>query len=191
VIETPAARYTSPETVLPMDSNIPDISDNYQIPSGSGYPSGWWMIAILALLLVFILQYGYFMRNKLALHVVLRPWLEQLCKVAECEIPMRKDVKRIILINREIRSATDNKNILQVNLTLKNIATFVQPFPKIQLTFSDISGNKIAYRRFVPDEYLSKQIDITKGMKPQVPVIAGLQILDPGKNAVTFVFEFF
>ena len=131
------------------------------------------------------------MRNELARHTILRPWLEQLCILASCEIPMRKDIKHIIILNREIRGTADNKKILQVNITLKNIAAHIQPFPKIQLTFSDINGNKIAHRRFTPDEYLASQIDQSKGMKPQVPVIASLQILDPGRNAVTFQFEFF
>ena len=173
------------------DSDNLVLNNGFQLPIYSGYPSAWWILGILTLLLVFILQYSYFMRNELARHTVLRPWLERLCVLALCEIPMRKDLKNIIILNREIRGDTDNKNILQVNITLKNIAPYSQPFPKIQLTFSDINGNRIAYRRFTPDEYLSKELDQRKGMQPQVPVLASLQILDPGRNAVTFEFEFF
>jgi len=191
VTEIHTSREEPPDDALLTDADILKLNDDYQSPMHSGYPSVWWIFAILALLLVFILQYSYFMRNELARHAVLRPWLEQLCILATCEIPMRKDIKKIIILNREIRGATDSKNILQVNITIKNIAPHRQPFPKIQLTFSDINGNIIAYRRFTPDEYLTKQIDQTKGMKPQVPVLASLQILDPGRNAVTFEFEFF
>ena len=179
------------QDVFLADADILELNNDYQLPVYRGYPSAWWILAILALLLVFILQYSYFMRNDLARHAVLRPWLERLCTIAACEIPMRKDTKNIIILNREIRGASDNKNILQVNITLKNIAPYSQPFPKIQLTFSDINGNRIAYRRFTPDEYLSKELDQRKGMQPQVPVLASLQILDPGRNAVTFEFEFF
>jgi Protein of unknown function (DUF3426) len=187
----PAPKGAPPEDRLLADTEIMNFNDNYQLPGGSGYPSAWWIIAILALLLIFVLQYSYFMRNELAQHTVLRPWLERLCILAACDIPMQKDINKIIILNREIHGDTDNKNILQVNITLKNIATYIQPFPKIQLTFSDINGNKIAYRQFSPDEYLSKQLVKTRGMQPQVPVLANLQILDPGRKAVTFEFEFF
>jgi len=186
----PAPSNEPSDDTLLADTEIMKLNDDYQLPSGSRYPSAWWIFAILALLVVFVLQYSYFMRNELAQHSVLRPWLERLCILSACEIPMRKDINKIIILNREIRGDTDNKNILHVNVTLKNIATYIQPYPKIQLTFSDINGNKIAYRQFTPDEYLSKQLVKASGMQPQVPVLANLQILDPGRNAVTFEFEF-
>lgn len=182
---------TPEESTLNLHSTYPEYNKNNQIHPQYSSAFGRWATAISGMLAIFILQYAYFMRNDLARHDVLRPWLEKLCILANCEIPMKKDVSKIILINRDIRSATDNKNILQVNITLKNIAPFAQPFPKVQLSFSDINGNRIAYRRFDPGEYLSKQIDMDKGMLPQVPVIASLQLLDPGEHAITFEFEFY
>lgn len=153
--------------------------------------TGWWAIAILGLLAVFVLQYGYFMREQLARHTVLRPALEKLCALAACEIPMKRDISKIIIVNRDIRNDLDKINILQVNITLQNIASHVQPYPQMQLSFSDLNGKKIAGRRFDPDEYLSRQIDINEGMAPQISVIANLEILDPGEQATTFEFEFF
>jgi len=168
-----------------------ELTQNNQPPSHRLHHTGRWATAIMGLLIVFVLQYGYFMREELARHTVLRPLLERLCILASCEIPMRKDISKIIIVNRDIRSAMDSKHILGVNITLKNIASHVQPYPQMQLNFSDLSGKIIAGRRFDPDEYLSAEMDINEGMMPQIPVIAHLEILDPGAQATTFEFEFF
>jgi len=188
---TPASVDMTPDSVVIAPPGYLELLENNQLHPGRASSSGWWFAAILGILAVFILQYAYFMRDNLAHHIVLRPWLEKLCILTGCEIPMRKDISKIIIINRDIRSASDMNNILQVTITLKNIAPHIQPYPKMQLSFSDINGNKIASRRFNPGEYLSKQTDSNKGMMPQVPVIANLQIIDPGELATTFEFEFF
>jgi hypothetical protein len=181
-----------PESSLIADSDYSEFNETNEIRHRYPSPSGRWIAPILGLLVIFILQYGYFMRNNLARHDALRPWLERLCQLADCNIPMRRDISKIIIVNRDIRSTPNAEDILQVDITLKNIAPYAQPFPKIQLSFSDITGKKIASRRFKPDEYLSEQtIDPGKGMPPQIPVIASLQILDPGEHAITFEFEFF
>jgi len=188
----PIDGFFTPEESSPIiPPGFSELHKNNQAPSQQSLNFSRWATAISGLLVIFILQYAYFMRDDLARHDVLRPWLEKLCSLAACKIPMKKDISKIILVNRDIRSSSDNKKILQVNITLKNIASHVQPFPKMQLGFYDINGNRIAYRLFNPGEYLSKQIDINKGMMPQVPVIASLQILDPGEHAITFEFEFF
>lgn len=187
----PAPDNIAPQYILNTYASYQEFQeDNQSYPNHSSFFNGW-LAAILVLLATFIVQYSYFMRDHLARHDILRPWLEHLCVLASCEIPLRKDIPKIIIINRDIRSDPDIKNILQVNITLKNIAPHIQPFPKMQLGFYDINGSRIAYRRFNPNEYLSKQTDTNKGMAPQVPVIANLKILDPGEHAITFEFEFF
>jgi Protein of unknown function (DUF3426) len=172
-------------------SEIPELRENSQLHAYTSSSFGWWITAILGLLIIFILQSTYFMRDDLARHDILRPVLEKFCGLAACKIPLRKDISKIIIVNREIHNATNTKNILQVNITLKNIASYIQPFPKMQLSFSDINGNRIAYRRFTPEEYLLKKTDVSEGMAPQIPVIANLKILDPGEHAIAFQFEFF
>jgi hypothetical protein len=171
----------------------PDLEKLYaldQTYSQLARPSRWWTVGILGLLVIFILQNAYFLRDDLSRHEVLRPWLEKLCMVAACDIPLRRDLSKVIIVNREVHNIPNKQDILQMHITLKNIAPYVQPFPLIMLTFYDIDGHEIAYRRFRPEEYLSHQIDFEKGMKPQLPVIADLQILDPGETAITYQFKF-
>jgi hypothetical protein len=178
------------ESITPPKPDLEELYALDQAYSKLARPSQWWTVGILGLLLTFILQNAYFLRDDLSRHEILRPWLEKLCMVAGCEIPLLRDVSKVIIVNREVQNIADKQHILQVRATLKNIAPYTQPFPFIMLTFYDIDGHKIAYRRFKPEEYLSQQIDTEKGMKPQIPVIAELQILDPGENAITYQFDF-
>lgn len=185
-----AASNMESESITPPKPDLEELYALDQAYSQLARPSHWWTVGILGLLLTFIMQNAYFLRDDLSRHEVLRPWLEKLCMVATCEIPLRRDVSKVIIVNREVHNMPDKQHILQVQFTLKNIAPYVQPFPLIMLTFYDIDGHEIAYRRFRPDEYLAQQIETGKGMKPQIPVIADLQILDPGEHAITYQFEF-
>ena len=61
----------------------------------------------------------------------------------------------------------------------------------MQLNFSDMNGEKVAMRNFLPKDYLPANINIEKGMESNVPIQLEIEIVDPGKNAVNFEFDFF
>ena len=54
-----------------------------------------------------------------------------------------------------------------------------------------MNGEKVAMRNFQPKDYLPANMNITKGMESNVPIQVELEIVDPGKNAVNFEFDFF
>ena len=45
------------------------------------------------------------------------------------------------------------------------------------------------HSRCDPGEYLDLGVDIKKGMPPRTPVSVTLEIVEPDKSAVSFVFE--
>ena len=149
-----------------------------------------WSAGILALLFLLIAQYGYFMRNSLAGYPPLRPWLEKLCAAAHCTIPPLRDVAKITLLNRDVRSHPTVKGALLITATLVNRAAFTQPFPILQISFSDLAGKVIALRRFRPAEYLGKDADLQHGMPPGKRIHIVMAVVDPGRQAVTFRFDF-
>lgn len=57
----------------------------------------------------------------------LRPSLEAMCGVLDCEIPLRRDLNRLSLVNRDLRSHPSAANALLVKATLINNA----PFPSL------------------------------------------------------------
>lgn len=82
-----------------------------------------------------------------------------------------------------------------VNVTMKNNAAFAQPYPVMQIDFSDIRGNSVAARRFWPEEYLAtaNQLHNTEHpplLPPNTSANITLEIQDPGKQAMTYEFNF-
>ena len=148
-----------------------------------------WSAVNLTLIFILATQFIYFNRD-LAQYAEWRPTLEEICQYAGCEIPQQRDITKITLINRELRSHPAVANALLVTATLVNNATFRQPYPMLLLSLSDVSGRTVAIRRFQPAEYMSRVVGIESGMLPGMPVGVSLELADPGKAAVGFEFSF-
>lgn len=148
-----------------------------------------WVIGCLVLMLTLVLQVVYHSRNELAKDPGLRPWLVQMCQLADCSLTQPYDIKQIDIIGREVRSHPTARKALIASTTLINNADFVQPFPLLTVIFSDINGKKIAQRRFTPREYLHNSVDLAAGMMPDTPVRVELELVDPGKAAVNYEFH--
>jgi len=150
-----------------------------------------WGLGSLMMMLVFLGQTIYFKHNELGQISQLRPWVESFCKHASCELSMQTDIGQIELLGQDIRSHPKSKKALLVSATIINNAAFTQPYPGLQLNFSDINGEKVAMRNFKPKDYLTSNMKIGKGMESNVPIQLELEIVDPGKSAVNFEFDFF
>lgn len=155
------------------------------------FGNAFWNTGVAVLLMIFILQYSYSMRDDLARYPELRPLVQKLCEVAQCDVPMQQNVDLIKLTHRDITIHPRVKGALLINAVFVNNAKFTQPFPLMQITLSDINGRVIAKRRFQPVEYLDADVNIRRGMTSTNPVQIVLEIADPGKDAVNFEFNFF
>jgi hypothetical protein len=60
----------------------------------------------------------------------------------------------------------------------------------IRLSFHSLEGETIAERSFSPSLYLDKNTNINKGMAAGEKVRLSLDIVDPGPEAVNFLFDF-
>ena len=155
---------------------------------------GWlattaWAVTNIALIVVLLGQYAYFNRNDLSQYPELRPWLTQFCAVMPCNTPLQRDVSHINLTNRIVQSHPSRPNALLIDATLVNSADFPQPYPLLEIRFSDLGNQLVAGRRFRPSEYLPAGTSLQAGMPPHQPVHITLEIVDPGKDAVSFQFE--
>ena len=147
-----------------------------------------WSVVILALLATLVLQYTYHNRDRLAERTALRPWVETLCDVAGCTLAPRRDLNAIDLVDRQVQSHPRYKGALLISATLVNRADFTQPYPVVEVVLEDLSGRKIASRRFKPNEYLVENPG--KGFRPGAEAHLLLEVADPGQNAVSFKFNF-
>lgn len=197
----PSPAAMSHETATPLsaqpDSALPDLGIIAAEPRRIGSTEaaeGWlkttvWAVTNIALIVVLLGQYAYFNRNDLSQYPALRPWLTRFCAVVSCNTPLQRDVSRINLANRIVQSHPSQPNALLIDATLVNEADFPQPYPLLEIRFSDLNNQLVAGRRFRPSEYLPADTSLQTGMPPHQPVHITLEIVDPGKEAVSFQFE--
>jgi predicted Zn finger-like uncharacterized protein len=148
-----------------------------------------WAIGSIALMLIFLVQAIYFARDDLARDPKLRPWLETACAYAGCDISRPAETAKIEILGWDVRSHPVAAKALVASTTLINNARFAQPYPLLELRFSDINGTPLAQRRFKPREYLPAGTDFQAGMGPGIPVQVELELMDPGSAAVNFEFH--
>ena len=152
--------------------------------------TSWGAIAAALLLTVLLLgQYVWAERYRLSGVPGLRPYLDTACAVLGCDLPLRHETAKLEIVEREIRNHPNVSDALLVNATFINHADFAQSYPVFEVAFSDVSGTPVAIRRFLPDEYL-KDVDPAQGMAPGQQMRVMLEIVDPGKRAVSFQFDF-
>ena len=88
-----------------------------------------------------------------------------------------------------MQSAGPGTGELVVRVLLTNDAEFAQPFPVLQLSFSDLDGLPLAGHRFQPREYLAGDAQGLELMPVGTPVQLELRIPDPGANAVNYQLD--
>ena len=143
-------------------------------------------------LLVLLLgaQWVYFNRDALAARDVWRPSMERFCEVLMCELPMRVELADFGIVERDVRKHPTVEEALLINVAFENRATFNQPYPLFEVSFTDSTGAPVAMRRFTPAEYLGDMVDPAAGMSPHAPAQVVLEVIDPGEQAVSFQFGF-
>ena len=119
-----------------------------------------------------------------------RPWLNKVCAVVGCQVPLQTDLSQIKSTNLVVQTHPDFKGALLVEAILYNRAPFSQPFPILELNFTDVNGWPLANRRFKPAEYLGDDPERAAGMPPQTPIHISMEVLDPGENAVSYTLSF-
>ena len=100
------------------------------------------------------------------------------------------NLKAIRSIDLVVRSHPNNKEALQVDAVIVNEANHPQPFPNLELTFTDINDKLVANRTFSPSEYLGGELAGSDEMPPAQPIRIRLDILDPGERAVSYRLTF-
>ncbi len=167
---------------------------SYTSDSGGFISNLLWGIGSLLLIATLALEYAWFNRDQLNQIPQLQAWTEKLCQRIECrDIAMRNPAK-IELISRNVYSHPNEKNALMVDITMKNLASFAQPYPVMQIKFSDVRGGNVAARRFLPNEYLPAEILQAETTPPLFEADTNMsftmEIQDPGKQAMTYEFDF-
>jgi len=175
---------------------VPDnFRDSYSSQTPSLVSTVLWSIGILLLTATLTIEYAWFNRDQLSKVPELQAAINALCQQVECKNFSIRDPANIELISRNVFSHPSEKGALMVNITMKNNAAFAQPYPVMQIDFSDIRGNSVAARRFWPKEYLANEPQLSNNeqaylLQANTSASITLEIQDPGKQAMTYEFNF-
>lgn len=160
---------------------LPALASRAAVPA-QPVPSRSGLVRVVAtgLLLsaLLVLPYAYLMREELGRYPQLRPWMDALCGVAGCELPLLRDVARIHILYKDVAGPATSSANLHLRATIVNDTGFRQPYPQIRFRFMDPVGAAQASRWFAPDDYLTEQqkSELAAGMPPQEPVAVRLQL---------------
>jgi predicted Zn finger-like uncharacterized protein len=145
-----------------------------------------WTFLCLIALVMFAAQYTYFNFESLAIQPTVRPYFEQACVQFGCRLPDIPDPSKLKVDELVVRKHPKIEGVLMVDAILKNNAGFVQPFPALRLSFSNTTDEIVASRILKPSDYLEGEAKLMRRMPPDTPIRISLEIVDPGKNAVSY-----
>ena len=150
-----------------------------------------WLAGTIVLLLLLAAQYLHVNSTKFSQDPGIRPFLETLCPITKCPLPLIKTPRKIVTVSHDVRSHPRVNNALEIQLIFKNKASYTQGYPILEITFSNPLGEVIARRKFSPDEYLTGDIQYERGLKANQSQEINIKIVDPDPGALlSFQFNY-
>jgi predicted Zn finger-like uncharacterized protein len=147
------------------------------------------LVAIVLLAGALLLQYAQANMATLSRNARFAPALPYVCRVLDCPAQERSQLASLVSEQLVVRSHPQYAQALEVSFVFRNDATEAQPFPAIEIGFSDTNGRLLANRLFKPSEYLPKELQ-TSEMPPQSSLQITLEMVDPGSEAVNYTLAF-
>lgn len=151
--------------------------------------SSFWVFASIALVALLLWQ-GSLALKKGTLKLPEGEFKNMICKQLDCYvIHDESNLNNIALVSRSIRQHPGRDNALIITAGIINSDKKTQMFPALEIKMSNLNGEIVAMRRFLPSEYLDAET-IDAGMSPNTLIPVTLELQSPGKNAVTFEVGF-
>ena len=145
----------------------------------------WIALAVTTLAAVIFLSADYFQRP-----LPMRDTLVRLGLLEPLPSKPYRNLSYIHLVSRDLRTHPTRPGALQLSATIVNRAARTQPYPVLEVSLLDASGDELARRRFEPQDYLARGIPSDSGMTPQAYLPLVLDLDDPGAQAVGFEINF-
>jgi predicted Zn finger-like uncharacterized protein len=126
-----------------------------------------WPLAVLNLLLLLLLlgQATYLFRVEIAARMPgLKPMLLEGCRLLQCDIPLPRDADLMSIDSSDMQADPAQGRIITLTITLRNLASYVQAYPNLELTLNDINDVPVGRRIFHPAEYLRNAEDEKTGL---------------------------
>jgi len=149
-----------------------------------------WIVACLLLTLLLAVQLAWAKRDELIRHPTVGGWLRGGCAVLGCQLPLVAAPQQLRLLASNVQAHPSVAGALMISASVRNDASFAQPWPVLTITLSNAQGQRIAMRRLRPAEYLDDAAILRHGLAPGGSAVLLLEVEDPGDKAVAFEIGF-
>ena len=97
--------------------------------------------------------------------------------------------EKIKMLSHNVFVHPTEPRVLLLSIQIENTAIKAQPYPILELSLKNSQSKLVAFRRFLPSEYL---INYSEGklIPSKRPINIKLKIKDPGSKATHFQFDF-
>ncbi len=146
-----------------------------------------WFVALVIFLVAAIWQVRTFYLYDLAQNASLRPLVAGFCRIAMCELPQRRDSRRIDLVGTNVETHHAVPGALRVTVSLINRAGFSQAPPTLEVTLTDKLGRVVGRRTYSPDDYSPAEKDAI--LDPDVVENVMLDLAAPSESAVGYEIQ--
>lgn len=147
-------------------------------------------LGCVALALVLAAQIAWARRVALVRNPATQAWALGVCAKLDCRLPPIRDVAKLELLSRDVRTEPGPAHALVVTATLRNNAAFRQPWPVVAVRLTNLDNDVIAMRRVRPAEYLPDAARRGAGLAPGATAAVVFELTDPGQRATGFRFSF-
>lgn len=149
----------------------------------------WGSLLLLGCFLL-VAQIFWFERNQLSQWPQLTSLYKQVCAELDCSLSARQDIPQITNHQLVVRDHPKYLGALAIDILMENKAPFPQPFPAIQLIFTDLNGEPKAARNIQPQEYLGGDFSQTRLMPSGKAIQVQVELIEPGAQAPNYRLQF-
>lgn len=142
------------------------------------------LIGIVVLLLALTAQIVFAYRDSLAEN----PRWRGLCLLASCQRETWRQPEAFVPVQQAVAADPNQADVLIVQLSFRNDASWPQPWPQIEIRLTDVAGETLGMRRFRPREYLNGQLD--SAISPGQTVSVEIALQETSGKAAGFAFDF-
>ena len=149
-----------------------------------------WVSVCLLLVLGLGAQLGWAKRDSLITDATVGPLLASGCNVLGCRLPLVAAPTQLRLLARDVEQHPSVPDGLLITASVHNDAGFAQPYPVVTIVLSDANGQRLAMRRFQPEDYMGDVGSRLRGLPAGATTAMVFEVQDPGQHAVAFAFSF-
>lgn len=113
----------------------------------------WWLASAL-LLLALTVQVAYHYRGELAaLFPEAKSLVQGVCETLGCVLPLPRRVDLLGIESSDLQADQAHPSVMVLTATLRNRASYIQAFPALELTLTNIQNQTVARRVLTPPDY--------------------------------------